>query len=131
LPYLAGVSAQDTQDIDWSKVFAHRPLNTADSLLPAPIPEYQNWLAHPTYDEYWRRAFLRDEDFSAIDIPFMTVTGWFDEDMPGTLRYWRAMQTAGAAQGSLIIGPWNHMQTYLGGGEQLGLMSFSADSVLD
>lgn len=131
LPYLAGVMAQDTRGVDWSKVFAHRPLDTADSLLPAPIPEYEEWLAHATYDEYWRRAFMHDENFSAIGIPFMTVTGWFDEDMPGTLRYWRAMQNAGASRGSLIIGPWDHMQTYVGGQQQLGLMSFSADSVLD
>lgn len=131
LPYLAVVAQQDTKDVDWNKVFEHRPLNTAESLLPAPVPEYQNWLAHSTYDDYWRRAFLRDEDFAAIRIPFMTVTGWFDEDLPGALRYWRIMEAAGASQGSLVIGPWDHMQTYLGGQQQLGLMSFPAESMLD
>ncbi|HEY5756450.1 MAG TPA: CocE/NonD family hydrolase, partial [Steroidobacter sp.] len=120
-----------TKSVDWGKVLEHRPLNTADSLLPAPIPEYQDWLAHPTYDEYWRGAFLRDEAFAAIRIPFHTVTGWFDEDQSGTLRYWRAMQASGATQGTLIIGPWEHVQTYFGSQQKLGLMSFPADSMLD
>jgi putative CocE/NonD family hydrolase len=131
LPYLAMVAGQDARSVDWNKVLAHRPLDTADSLLEAPIPEYRDWLAHPTYDEYWQRAFLREEDFAGIDIPFMTVTGWFDEDMPGTLRYWRATQQGGSSNGSLIIGPWNHMQTYLGGEPKLELLSFSEDAVLD
>ncbi len=131
LPYLALVMEQDPTKVDWNKVFEHRPLSTADSLLPAPIEEYHNWLAHPTYDEYWRHTFLRDEEFAAIRIPFFTTTGWFDEDLPGALRYWRSMQAAGATQGSLIIGPWDHVQTYLGGQQKLGAMSFSADSVLD
>lgn len=130
LPYLSLTLAQDTKGLDWRKVLEHRPLSTADSLLPAPIPDYHDFLAHPTYDQYWRRTFLQDE-VAATRIPFMTVSGWFDEDLPGTLRYWRSMQTAGDSQGSLIIGPWDHMQTYIGGQQKLGLMSFSADSVLD
>jgi putative CocE/NonD family hydrolase len=131
LPYLASVLKLDTKDLDWQSVFRHRPLNTADSKFPGGIGQYREWLAHPTLDRYWKRLYFEAPDFAAIKIPFLTVTGWFDADQPGTLHYWHGMDAAGHSQGTLIIGPWEHTQTYLGGEEHVGSMSFSESSVID
>lgn len=131
LPYLSLVLQQDMKAVDWPRVLAHRPLNTADSLLPAPIAEYRAWLAHPTLDDYWRRMFMEDADFARVGIPFRSVTGWFDDELRGTLRYWNALQAAGSSQGSLIIGPWDHLQTYVGDSRPMGLLSFPADAAID
>lgn len=131
LPYLSGVLKLDTHDLDWQSVFRHRPLNTADTAFLEKIPQYREWLAHPTLDDYWKRLYFQEADFAAIKIPFLTVTGWFDADQPGTLHYWRGMEAAGHSHGSLIIGPWTHTQTYLGGEEKLGLMSFSKTPGID
>lgn len=131
LPYLSRVLQMDTSTLDWEQVFRHRPLNTADTTFLKQIPQYREWLAHPTLDDYWKRLAFGPADFAAINIPFLTVTGWFDADQPGTLHYWRGMQAAGHAKGSLVIGPWDHTQTYLGGAEQSGLMSFSRDHAFD
>jgi putative CocE/NonD family hydrolase len=131
LPYLSSVLKLNSHDLDWQKVFRHRPLNTADTAFLEKIPSYREWLAHPTLDDYWKRLYFQQADFAAIRIPFLTVTGWFDADQPGTLHYWRGMEATGRSRGSLIIGPWDHTQTYLGGKQSFGLMSFSEDSLMD
>lgn len=131
LPYLSHVLNLDSEGLDWQSVFRYRPLNTADTRFFKKIDPYREWLAHPTLDRYWKRLYFEGPDFAAIRIPFLTVTGWFDADQPGTLHYWRGMEAAGHSQGSLIIGPWEHTQTYLGGEEKLGPMFFSNKSVID
>jgi putative CocE/NonD family hydrolase len=131
LPYLSRTLRLKADDLDWERVFRHRPLNTADVKFLGRVEPYQQWLAHPTLDDFWKRLYFGPADFSRIRIPFLTVTGWFDADQPGTLHYWRGMEAAGRSQGSLIIGPWDHAQTYLGGTQQLGAMSFSNHSALD
>jgi len=131
LPYLSRTLRLKADDLDWERVFRHRPLNTADVKFLGRVEPYQQWLAHPTLDDFWKRLYFGPADFSRIRIPFLTVTGWFDADQPGTLHYWRGMEAAGRSQSSLIIGPWDHAQTYLGGTQQLGAMSFSNHSALD
>jgi uncharacterized protein len=131
LPYLSHVLKLDTDALDWQAVFRHRPLSTADTRFLVKIDQYREWLAHPTLDRYWKRLYFVGPDFAAIHIPFLTVTGWFDADQPGTLHYWRGMEATGHSQGSLIIGPWEHTQTYLGGTEKTGLMSFANYSAID
>lgn len=131
LPYLSRVLKLDAEDLDWQSVFRHRPLNTADAKFLGKVEPYQEWLSHPTLDSFWKRLYFDASDFAAIRIPFLTVTGWYDADQPGTLHYWRGMEAAGGSRGSLIIGPWDHVQTYLGGTEKLGGMSFSKSSAID
>ncbi|HEY2782420.1 MAG TPA: CocE/NonD family hydrolase [Steroidobacteraceae bacterium] len=131
LPYMSHVLKLDTEGLDWQNVFHYRPLNTADARFLKKIVQYREWLRHPTLDSYWKRLYFEGTDFASIQVPFLTVTGWFDADQPGTLHYWHGMEATGHSQGSLIIGPWEHTQTYLGGEEKLGLMSFSKSSVID
>jgi uncharacterized protein len=131
LPYLAGVLKLGRDDVDWQSVFRYRPLNTADAKFLRKIPQYREWLAHPTLDRYWKHLYFQAPDFAAIGIPFLTVTGWFDADQPGTLHYWNGMEATGHSRGSLIIGPWEHTQTYMGGEDKVGLLSFGGKSGID
>jgi putative CocE/NonD family hydrolase len=74
------------------------------------------------------------EDYEAIDISVLTVTGWFDTAQPGALYYWLGSEAhAPAARDTrhLVIGPWNHAQTYVGGATALGDWVFSEDSIID
>jgi uncharacterized protein len=132
LPYLSTtVLKLDREQVDWQDVFRYRPLDTADAKFLEKLDPYREWLAHPTLDRYWKRLYFGSADFAAIHIPFLTVTGWFDADQPGTLHYWRGMQATGRSRGSLIIGPWEHTQTYIGGEDEVGAMSFGKNSVID
>jgi len=74
---------------------------------------FLEWLAHPTYDEYWRRWSI-DEDYSRLTVPALHVGGWYDIFLSGTMKNFVGMRdgagsdAARAAQ-KLIVGPWTHM----------------------
>ena len=63
-----------------------------------------NLAAEPTADSYARMTF-----------PVLTVTGYYDDDQPGALHYYRNyVANAPAAQLArhhLVIGPWDHFAT--------------------
>ncbi len=74
---------------------------------------FLDWLAHPTYDDYWRRWSI-DEDYGRLTVPALHVGGWYDIFLSGTVKNFTGLRdgagsdTARAAQ-KLIIGPWTHM----------------------
>jgi len=68
----------NSENVDWAKVLAHRPLLTADSVMGRTMPLYRDWLTHSTTGPYWDRLRFTPKDFAAIDIPTLTVTGWYD-----------------------------------------------------
>ncbi|HZQ58376.1 MAG TPA: CocE/NonD family hydrolase [Acidimicrobiales bacterium] len=59
-----------------------------------------DWLAHPTFDEYWRAL---TPDLAAIDVPVFTVLGYFDQFSAATAR----LVVATGAE--VVCGPWAHM----------------------
>jgi uncharacterized protein len=132
----AGRLAEDANAelVDWPSVFAHRPLISSDSVLGRSMPVYQSWLAHPTFDDFWQRITLTDNDFARIDLPALTVTGWFDADQPGALHYWRGMRARSPARDRqyLVVGPWQHVATIYGKSPlRLGELTFTPESVVD
>ncbi|MDA0264105.1 MAG: CocE/NonD family hydrolase [Chloroflexi bacterium] len=73
---------------------------------------YYDWLAHPDYDDYWKKLCI-EEHHSNIDVPALHVGGWYDIFLGGTIRNYLGMKESGAtdtARGGqkLIIGPWAH-----------------------
>lgn len=124
---------ENAANIDWKRVLAHRPLINADSVMGRVMPLYRAWLEHPVKGPYWSRTEYGPGDFESIAIPTLTTTGWFDADQPGSLHYWRGL-IAGAPDRNrhfLVIGPWNHIQTFAGGATRIGELTFSPESVLD
>jgi putative CocE/NonD family hydrolase len=131
---VAGVINQNSiGDQDWAAVLAHRPLLTADEVLGRRMPQYRDWLEHPTLDAYWKRLVLTAQDFRSIDIPALHVTGWFDADQPGAMYYWRGMaESSPAARDQyLVVGPWDHVQTFSGGQKTQGEMQLGDDSIIN
>jgi putative CocE/NonD family hydrolase len=70
------------------------------------------WLDH-VGDEAWNLAAEpKPQDYAAMAFPVLSVTGFYDDDQAGALRYYRGhMAHAPAAATSrhyLVIGPWDH-----------------------
>jgi uncharacterized protein len=109
-----------------------RPLIDAEKVLGATLPLYREILAHPTADTFWDRLQWSAADFERITVPVLTVTGWFDGDQPGSMRYWRGIEARADASriAHLIVGPWEHHECYLGAAGRRGEMDFGARSVL-
>lgn len=123
----------NVRDDEWAGILKHRPLLTADERLGRKMPLYRLWLDHPTLDGYWQRLRLTDRDYRNIDVPVLHITGWFDSNQPGALYHWQGMaeHSSMAHEQYLIVGPWDHAQTSLGGALQMGELEFTDDSLVD
>ncbi len=104
----------NTQNINWTPVFNHRPLITADEVTGTQVPLYRQFLEHPTLDDYWKQIQFTEKDFTTIDLPTMTTCGWFDTDQPGALFYWNGIKKNSTTGNNdyLVIGPWIHSGTF-------------------
>ena len=73
---------------------------------------YYDWLAHPTYDDYWKALSPR-ERFDKVQVPALNIAGWFDLFTRGNIRAYQGVRERGAndlarGQQHLLIGPWVH-----------------------
>jgi putative CocE/NonD family hydrolase len=85
---------------------AYREIDRVDG---TPNPLLQRWLAHPSYDSYWQAMVPYGRDFARIDIPVLTVTGYYDDGQISALRYFTEhTQRRKGAEHYLLIGPWDH-----------------------
>jgi hypothetical protein len=70
------------------------------------------WLDHVGDELFNLAAEPKSQDYARMDFPVLTATGYFDDDQPGALRYYRGhvhdAPAAAVSQGYLVIGPWDH-----------------------
>ncbi|MGA9042694.1 MAG: CocE/NonD family hydrolase [Terriglobales bacterium] len=87
-------------------------------------PYFLDWLAHPNYDDYWKRWSI-EEHFSDINVPVLTEAAWYDIFLGGSLRNYMGIKAHGgsdaARQGQrLYIAIGGHA----GGGRKVGDVDF-------
>lgn len=99
-----------------------------------PGDTFDRWLAHPAYDDFWASLNPTPEQYARMTQPILSITGAFDGDQEGTLRYYREhLEHAPADVGQqhwLLIGPWNHAGTRTPGDSVQGLV-FESQSKVD
>jgi uncharacterized protein len=92
------------------------------------------WLDHVGDEQFNLAAEPKPEDYAKMEIPILTVTGFFDDDQPGALHYYRRLNEyapqATANRHFLVIGPWDHFGAQHPTKEVEGL-SIPAKAVLD
>ncbi len=92
----------------WSEVLRHRPLIDMDNFaIGSNVPGWDTSLSHWGNDEYWKQQDWHDRDLER-DFATLQISGWFDDDFPGTRSNWALMQSVGRQPQRLIIGPWRH-----------------------
>lgn len=95
------------------------------------LPTFQDWLDHPELDDYWAGLVPTRERYAAIDIPVLTITGQYDDDQVGALRYHDEHVAAVAAgQHHVVIGPWDHAGTRTAA-RSFGGLTFAEASEID
>ncbi|MCI0811010.1 MAG: CocE/NonD family hydrolase [Chloroflexi bacterium] len=92
--------------------FAFLPTKDYPHLDSGLAKYYYDWLAHPDYDDYWRKLCIEDRH-SEIDVPAIHFGGWYDIFLGGTIRNYLGMKATGANETArdgqkLVIGPWTH-----------------------
>jgi len=104
-----GRTNQDVGQYPWESLYRFRPLNRLDEQLGFSSPAWQEWLAHPTKDEYWRRACYMHR-MAELDVPALHICGWYDDDGISTYEnYPNARRLAKSRDEQyVLIGPWPH-----------------------
>ena len=87
-----------------------------DSIDGTPNKWLQHWLKHPDYDQYWQDMVPYQQDFSRINIPVLTITGYYDDGQISALHYLKEHYKYNRnANHYLIIGPYDHFGAQRGG----------------
>jgi putative CocE/NonD family hydrolase len=92
------------------------------------IPTWNDFVAHPDYDAFWKRQTMVPH-LRSVKVPTLNVAGWWDqEDFYGPVAIYETLEKVDTGNlNYLVVGPWNH-----GGwtrtGDSLGPVTFGADT---
>ena len=94
-----------------AELYRRLPLTDVPELRDV-APYYFDWLAHPTYDDFWKQTAPR-ERYDRVVVPALNIGGWYDLFLGGTLANFRGIRERGGSEAArsgsrLIIGPWSH-----------------------
>ena len=109
----AGRRGELLQAVDeMDAAFRHRPLQDFPHLQDGLADYFYDWLAHPSFDDYWKRLCI-EEQHSQVAAPALNIGGWYDIFLGGTIRNYLGMRQSGATEAArqgqrLLIGPWPH-----------------------
>ena len=131
---LRRVSGRMSTPLEWRRVL---PL-TDYPLLAVPdlktlAPYYADWLAHPSYDDYWK-ALSIEEHYGQIEVPVFTLAAWYDIFLGGSLRNYELLKSKAGSERArrgqrLLVGLGGHA----GGWEQrkIGEVDFGERAPFD
>ncbi len=91
------------------RAYWHLPLIEADNVGRGQWPFFDDMLAHPTHDEFWKPLDFSNR-ISEVKAPALFVSGWYDIFNTDQLREFQSWQARGpdAPKARLIVGPWSH-----------------------
>ena len=95
-------------------------------LYGEPNPIFIRWLNHPSYDRYWQMMSPYRKDFARINIPVLTITGYYAAAAAGDLYYFNQHHRYNPhADHVLIVGPYD--DAMLQRGTSAALQGYSLD----
>ena len=103
--------------------------NVNGKYLKGKIPTWNDYVAHPDYDEFWKRQTMIPH-LTSVRVPTLNVAGWWDqEDFYGPIAIYDALEqhdTQGINY--LVVGPWRHGGWAGGTGDSLGAIPFGSNT---
>jgi putative CocE/NonD family hydrolase len=106
------------------------PLSNVNAkYLHGRIPTWNDYVAHPDYDQFWQRQTMIPH-LTGVKVPTLNVAGWWDqEDFYGPIRIYDELEkhdTKGVNY--LVVGPWRHGGWSGGPGDALGAIKFGSNT---
>ena len=103
--------------------------NANAKYLHGKIPSWNDYVAHPDYDAFWKRQTMVPL-LTSVKVPTLSVAGWWDqEDFYGPVRIYDELEkhdTQGLNY--LVVGPWRHGGWSNGKGDSLGAIPFGSNT---
>jgi uncharacterized protein len=106
------------------------PLSNANAkYFHGKIPSWNEFVAHPNYDEFWKRHAVA-YGLKEPTVPNLNVAGWWDqEDFYGPVATYERLEKLDRKNlNFLTAGPWNHGGWGHGPGKSLGEIPFGSDT---
>ncbi|MGB2628030.1 MAG: CocE/NonD family hydrolase [Candidatus Acidiferrum sp.] len=100
---------------------------TINANLAALAPYFLDWLAHPSYDDYWKRISI-EEHYPDIRVAALHIAAWYDIFLGGSLRNYESLRlhagTEEARRGQqLLVTVGGHA----GYGRKIGEVDYGAE----
>ncbi|MEM9650364.1 MAG: CocE/NonD family hydrolase, partial [Bacteroidota bacterium] len=111
LPQIWHTSDFTPEELKYENILMHLPLKNGDLQSAGyAVQHYRDWLAHESYDSYWK-AISDEERFDKVMVPAYNTGGWFDIFLMGTLNGYTGMKKYGGTEAAragtkLLVGPW-------------------------
>ena len=91
-------------------------------------PYFLDWLAHPAYNDYWKRWSIEDH-YADIAVPSLTVAAWYDIFLGGSLRNYIGLKLHGENEAArrgqrLLVTIGGHA----GSGRKVGELDFGPEA---
>jgi uncharacterized protein len=109
-------------------IFNRSPADVINVSPSKIAPYFLDWLAHPSYDDYWRRWSI-EEHYSDVRVPALHTAAWYDIFLGGSLRNYMGLRahaaTAEARNGQqllVVIGG------HAGDGRKIGEVDFGPEA---
>jgi putative CocE/NonD family hydrolase len=103
------------QGLDQKWYASGNPYRDLGNLFGKPNPLFLRWLNHPSYDRFWQALIPFQREFAKIDIPVLTITGYYAAGEAGALYYFKEHHHYDAkANHTLLVGPYDDAVTQQG-----------------
>jgi hypothetical protein len=127
----AGVGGLKMDPTKLAEAFKYLPLSRWDEQGDKRVFFLRDWVAHPTYDDYWRARSVGGR-YDQVTVPALNVGGWYDIFSKATFDHIarvRQSSTNRLARRNqfVLMGPWGHGV----GGQKLGELDFGPAAKLD
>jgi uncharacterized protein len=97
-----------------------KPFRDLPWLARRPSAIFRRWLEHPAYDAYWRRFVPSPAEFARLDIPVLSMTGYYTPGEAGTLFYFsQHTRYDPHAEQTLLLGPYDRAEMRQGRAEDI------------
>ncbi len=132
LDTIAGNDRQRSRDVQnkwWESGVAYKKIDSIDG---RPNKWFQRWISHPSFDKYWQRMAPYKEDFAQIDIPVLSIDGYYNDSQNSGLYYLREHYKYNPeAEHYLIIGPYGHFGAQRGGFPEVNGYKVDTDALIN
>lgn len=119
-PAVTGADAKAEADAKWRALYAgwYReggPYWDIDlALLGERSDLVRTWLTHPSHDHYWQKFLPWPEEFAEIDIPVLSIAGYYGAAAGALYYHHEHRRHRPQADTTLLVGPWDPASIRLG-----------------
>jgi putative CocE/NonD family hydrolase len=109
-------------------IFNWNPASAINVSASTIAPYFLDWLAHPSYDDYWRRWSI-EEHYADIRVPALHTAAWYDIFLGGSLHNYVGLKAHAATEEArrgqhLLVAIGGHA----GDGRKIGEVDFGPEA---